>query len=168
MVIIQRRIAQILLLLLSLVGIGIAAYLTAVHYDNTPLICSANGVVDCARVLSSTYSFVPGTSIPVAVPGIAWGILSAALAVVGLRLQPVPRWLRITQFALALSGMLAVMYLVYVEIVRLHTICAWCTGLHIVILIMFLITLFYLQEPSPTQNDPSSEVEQPTITTNSR
>ena len=167
MVIIQRPIAQILLLILSLVGIGIAIYLTAVHYENAPLICSANGVVDCARVLSSSYSVVPGTSIPITVPGLAWCVLSAALAIIGLRLQPVPRWLRIVQFALSLSGILVVLYLVYVEIVRLHTICAWCTGLHVVILVMFLISLIYLQEP---QSDlkPEAEIEPSETTTSSR
>src|SRR5438270_13855281 len=93
---------QVLLLLLSLVGIGIAIYLTAVHYENVPLICSSSGLVDCARVLSSSYSVVPGTTIPIAVPGLVWCVITAALAIAGLRLQPTPRWLRIAQFALSL------------------------------------------------------------------
>ncbi len=50
---------QALLFLLSLVGAGIAIYLTTVHYENVPLICSASGLVDCARVLSSSYSVIP-------------------------------------------------------------------------------------------------------------
>jgi uncharacterized membrane protein len=41
--------------------------------------------------------------------------------------------------------MLTVLYLVYVEIVLLHTFCAWCTALHVVILLMFLITIVQLQ-----------------------
>ena len=161
----RRPTAQLLLLILSLVGIGIAIYLTAVHYENVPLICSASGLVDCARVLSSSYSVVPGTTIPIAVPGLAWCLLSAALAIVGLRLQPIPRWLRIAQFALSLSGLLVVLYLVYVEIVRLHTICAWCTGLHVVILAMFLITLVQLQQP---QAEVEAENEESRVTTGSR
>jgi uncharacterized membrane protein len=144
---IRRSPVQIFLLILSLIGVGIAIYLTSVHYENVPLVCSTSGIVDCARVLSSSYSVVPSTTIPITVPGFVWCVISAALAIVGLRLRPVPRWLRVTQFALSLSGILAVLYLVYVEIVRLHTICAWCTGLHVVILVMFLITLVQLQEP---------------------
>jgi len=147
------------------VGIGIAIYLTAVHYENAPLICSSSGIVDCARVLSSSYSVVPGTTVPIAVPGLAWAVIGAALAITGLRLQPVPHWLRIAQFALSLSGMLVVLYLVYVEIVRLHTICAWCTGLHVIILAMFLITLVQLQQP---QSDVEAEIEQSRVTTGSR
>jgi len=161
----SRSTAQILLLILSLVGIGIAIYLTAVHYENAPLICSSSGIVDCARVLSSSYSVVPGTTVPIAVPGLAWAVIGAALAITGLRLQPVPHWLRIAQFALSLSGMLVVLYLVYVEIVRLHTICAWCTGLHVIILAMFLITLVQLQQP---QSDVEAEIEQSRVTTGSR
>ena len=144
---IRRSLAQVLLLILSLIGAGIAIYLTVVHYENVPLICSSSGIVDCARVLSSSYSVIPSTTIPITVPGLGWCVISAVLAIIGLRLQSVSLWLRITQFALSLSGILVVLYLVYVEIVRLHTICAWCTGLHVVILVMFLITLVQLQEP---------------------
>ena len=132
---------QVLLLLLSLVGAGIAIYLTGVHYENVPLICSSRGVVDCARVLSSAYSVIPGTTIPITLPGLGWCILSAALAIIGLRLAWRQRWLSAAQLLWSLVGMLTVLYLVYVEIVRLHTICAWCTALHALILLMFLITL---------------------------
>ena len=66
---IRRSKAQMLLLLCSLGGVGIAIYLTAVHYENVPLVCSDSGLVDCARVLSSPFSVVPGTSIPITVPG---------------------------------------------------------------------------------------------------
>jgi uncharacterized membrane protein len=141
----RRSGGQLLLLLLSLMGVGIAVYLTTVHYENAPLICSTNGIVDCARVLSSTYSNVPSTTLPITVPGLAWCIVSAALAIIGLRLVSIPRWLRLTQFSWSLAGMLTALYLVYIEIVRLHTICAWCTALHVIILMMFLITLVQLQ-----------------------
>lgn len=146
----QQSGGKILLLLFSLVGAGIAIYLTTVHYENVPLVCSDNGYVNCARVLSSTYSVIPGTVIPITIPGLVWCVISAALAIVGLRWAVSPlsqRWITIALFAWTLMGMCTVLYLVYVEIVRLHTICAWCTGLHAVILLMFLITLVQLQQP---------------------
>jgi uncharacterized membrane protein len=164
---IRRPITQICLLILSLIGAGIAIYLTTVHYENVPLICSASGVVDCARVLSSSYSVVPSTTVPITVPGLAWCAISAILAIIGLRFQLVPHWLHIAQFVLSLAGILAVLYLVYVEIVRLHTICAWCTGLHVVILVMFLITLVQLQA-TQTDLEVESESEQSKVTTTSR
>ena len=139
--------SELLLLVLSLLGVGISIYLTSVHYENVPLVCSASGLIDCARVISSSYSVVPGTTLPITIPGFGWCVVSASLAIVGLFAKTAPgqRRVRIAQFFLALSGLLVVLYLVYVEIVRLHTICAWCTALHVLILLMFLITLVQLQ-----------------------
>ena len=156
---IQRSGGQLLLLILSLVGAGIAVYLTAVHYENVPLICSTRGLIDCSRVLSSPYSVVPGTSVPITVPGLAWCAVSAVLAIVGLRLlrPQVRHRVQQAQFAWSLLGMLTVLYLVYVELVLLHTICAWCTGLHVVMLVMFLTTIVLLQRGEDEPEDSSDE-----------
>ena len=163
---IQRSKAQLFLFICSLVGVGIAIYLTSVHYENVPLVCSDNGLVNCARVLSSPYSVVPGTSIPITVPGLAWSVLSAALALVALYQGTERRWIALAQFAWALIGMLAVLYLVYVEIVRLHTICAWCTAMHVLILLMFLVTIVQLQmQRTDLALELESEDEEPVITT---
>jgi uncharacterized membrane protein len=160
---IQQYWGQLLLLVLSLVGAGIAVYLTAVHYENVPLVCSTHGLIDCSRVLSSPFSVVPGTSVPITVPGLLWCIVSAALAIAGLRLlQPqVQHRIHLAQLAWSLLGMLTVLYLVYVELVRLHTICAWCTALHVIILIMLLTTIVQLQrsedEPDTSSDEALSE-----------
>jgi uncharacterized membrane protein len=159
----QQSWEQQLLLLLALVGAGISVYLTAVHYENVPLICSNNGAVNCARVLSSPYSLVPGTSIPISVPGLAWCLVLAGLAIIGLRTVARPRWLNIALFLWAFLGILTALYLVYVEIVLLHSICAWCTALHVIILLVFLITLIHLQQTGSEEAE--IEKEQPAITT---
>ena len=152
----RRSWSQVFLLVCSLVGAAIAIYLTAVHYsESVPLVCSGSGLVNCGLVLSSPYSVVPGTSIPISIPGLAWCAVMAALAIVGLRTQP--RWLPPAQFAWALVGMLTVLYLVYVEIVRLHAICAWCSSLHVLILLMFLVTLIRLTSPAPEPEEFDTE-----------
>ena len=143
----KRSRSQFFLLALSLLGIGITIYLTSVHYENVPLICSESGLVNCNRVISSSYSVVPGTTLPITIPGLAWCVVVASLAIAGL-ITASTKWqrrIRWAQFIWALSGMLVVLYLVYAEIVLLHTICAWCTALHVLILLMFLITLVQLQ-----------------------
>jgi len=160
---IRRSGGQILILLLSLLGAGIAIYLTAVHYEHTPLICSTNGLIDCARVLSSSYSLIPGTTVPITIPGLGWCVVSGALAFIGLRSASSQRWLSITQLLWSFVGIVAALYLVYVEIVRLHTICAWCTALHVVILCMFLITLAQLQQPE-REAEPETPGEEPMVT----
>ncbi len=160
MMFIRRSGGQILIFVLSLVGVAISIYLTSVHYAKVPLICSTNGLVDCASVLSSPYSVIPGTTIPITIPGLVWCLAMAGLAFAAWRLWPERRDLRIAQFVLSLLGMVSVLYLVYAELVRLHHICAWCTGLHVIILVMFLVTILNLQEPEP-DDELDVEEEQP-------
>jgi uncharacterized membrane protein len=159
----QRSRSQVLLLALSFLGAGVSIYLTFVHYENVPLVCSESGLINCVRVLSSPYAVVPGTSLPVTIPGLGWCVVSAALASTGL-FAATGLWqhrIRVAQFAWALGGLLVVLYLVYVEIVRLHTLCAWCTALHVLILLMFLITLVQLQSlPSASVSELEPEGEE--------
>jgi uncharacterized membrane protein len=163
MTFIQRSRGQIFLFVLALVSIAISIYLTSVHYAKVPLICSTNGLIDCASVLSSSYSIVPGTTIPITIPGLAWGLAMAALAFASWRLWPERRALYIAEFVLSLLAMIGVLYLVYAELVRLRHICSWCTVLHIIILIMFIITILNLQEPESDTEFAVAE-EQPVVT----
>ena len=164
----QRARSQVLLLALSLLGAGIAIYLTSVHYENTPLVCSESGIINCAQVLSSSYAVVPGTSLPITLPGLGWCLASVAFTIAGLYATTGlwRRRIQLTQFAWALSGLLAVLYLVYAEIVRLHTLCAWCTVFHVLILLMFLITLVQLQSlPSTLEAELETEEEEEVVST---
>jgi uncharacterized membrane protein len=141
----QRTGGQLAWLVLSLIGVAISIYLITVHYQSAPLICSTTDIVNCESVLSSRYSVVPGTNLPVAVPGLFWYIISIALAIAAWRFWPQRRWLHITELVWASLGMLSVFYFVYVEIVLLDKICTWCTVVHLIILIMFLISVVQLQ-----------------------
>jgi uncharacterized membrane protein len=153
---------HVILLVLSVVGIGIACYLTLVHYTNVPLACSSQGLVDCARVLSSPYSVIPGTALPITIPGLGWSLVMLALAVAGLRSTFYQRRVRLAELVWAGVGILTVLYLVYVELVRLHTICIWCTALHVTILIMLLTAIVQYQQPdSEDEEEVEAEEEQP-------
>ncbi len=163
MIDIRRFWGQLSLLVLSLIGIGISIYLTSVHYENAPLICSASGVVDCAKVLSSPYSVVPGTTIPISVPGLLWCVVMGILAFTAWRILPERRSLLIAELVWAVAGIITVLYLVFVELVRLHTICAWCTGLHVIILAMLLITIVQLQQASSVLEEDDEEEEAPSV-----
>lgn len=162
----RREWALITLLVAAVVGMGVSLYLTSVHFLNTPLFCSTTGVIDCAPVLKSAFSVVPGTQLPITVPGFLWFGVSGGLAAVGLasvlRERPEPERLRLAQLAWAGLGLLFVLYLVYAELVQLHRICAWCTVVHVLTLVIFLIALRRLQQASaePTFTDaPSLAVE---------
>lgn len=150
----RRARGQIFVLLCALVAAGIAIYLTSVHYQLAPLACSESGFVNCARVLDSMYAVVPGTAVPISIPGLAWALVMAALVIIELRRpsQHPPyqaNRLLLAQFAWSLIGMLAVLYLVYVEIVLLHNLCAWCTAMHVLIFLIFLVTLARLLPSQP-------------------
>lgn len=142
----RRSGGQIVLLALSILGVVISIYLTLTHYDKQSLICSSSGLVNCERVLSSSYSVVPGTAIPISVPGLLWFCVLGVLAFCGWRVWPERRSLIVAEVVWSALGLLTVLYLVYAEIVRLDAICAWCTSLHVIILLMLVISVFLLQQ----------------------
>lgn len=125
--------------LISVAGIGISIYLTVVHYASVPLVCGANGIVNCERVLSSPYASVAG--IPISVGGLVWFALSAAAASLALQRSPEPGWLQPVQVAWSLLGLLTVFYLVGVEVLAVGSLCAWCTGLHVLIVVLLVLSI---------------------------
>ena len=140
----ERR-ALTALVLMAIVGVGISIYLTTIHYAQIAPICTTGGIVNCSSVLKSSYSNVPGTTIPITVPGLFWFVVSGALAVVGLRAAArndyEPDWLLRAQLIWSALGMVVVLYLVYAEIVVLHRICEWCTAVHLLTLASLLVVM---------------------------
>jgi uncharacterized membrane protein len=43
-------------------------------------------------------------------------------------------------------SLVTVLYLMYIEIVRLHAICEWCTAVHALTLLTFLVALYRVQQ----------------------
>jgi uncharacterized membrane protein len=130
---------------MAVAGIGILAYLTTVHYANVPLLCPTTGLINCAQVTSSAYSVVPGTAIPITIPGMLWFVVSGGLAVAALRSlwrgQAEPARLRVAQLVWSALGLLVALYLVYAELVVLRKICEWCTVAHVLIFATLLVAL---------------------------
>ncbi len=102
----------------ALAGLGIAAYLTAVHYaGGTPVCAIAHG---CAEVQQSEYAQLAG--VPVALLGAAGYVaILTCLAIDGERARTAAAFL-----SLAGAGFSA--WLTYVEVVDLQAICIWCVG----------------------------------------
>ena len=130
---------QLLAFVAALAGTGISIYLTVVHYSAIPLACPANDVINCEQVLSSPYAVIGGSSVPTSAAGIAWFAVSASLAFALLR-RPGPP-LANAQLAWSAVGLVTAIYLVYVEIVQLGAVCIWCSGAHLLVLLIFLIAL---------------------------
>jgi uncharacterized membrane protein len=138
----------IALVALAVIGLGLASYLTAVHYAPAILVCSDQGLVNCQAVLTSPYSVIPGTSLPITVPGLAYFLVSLVLALAQLR-RPANYGLRQAHAVWGGLGLLTALYLIFVELVELHNICLWCSTVHLVLLVTFLVTLWRLY-PKPS------------------
>lgn len=140
--------AAVALLLIAVAGVAVSIYLTVVHYAGAELACVTTGAIDCAAVTTSSYSLVPGTAIPISLPGLLWFVASGAAAVVVLRGDE-PAWLAPAHLVWAAAGVLVVLYLVYAELVVINRICEWCTVLHVLILATFFLAIRRMQGAEP-------------------
>ena len=135
-------------LAVALVGLAIAGYLTLLHYDTrVPLVCGdgTGAVVDCEAVLTSPSSVFLG--IPVAVLGVVWFAVVVVLAALTRRASHASRRRRLHAAALGwtLVGTGCVLWLVYQELGVIGRICAWCTGVHVLVLALFVLQVRAMQ-----------------------
>jgi uncharacterized membrane protein len=144
-------------LVLSVVGLGVSIYLTIAHLTNAGiLVCSNNGLVNCAAVTTSPESKLFGV-FPVAELGLAFYVLMVALNS-PWAWQPTWAWLpnRARRFGSAwrlpvltwrirlgsvVIGIIFVLYLIYTELVTLRAICLWCTAVHVVTFLLFVLLI---------------------------
>jgi uncharacterized membrane protein len=128
------------ILVLSVLGLLVAGYLTVEHYTSaTTLACPETGAINCAKVTTSSYAAIAG--IPVAVLGLLFFAAMNALCLPAAwrSPQPVLRWVRL---GWATTGVGFVLYLIWAELFRVNAICLWCTAVHLLTLLLFaLITV---------------------------
>ncbi|MHB8588820.1 MAG: vitamin K epoxide reductase family protein [Candidatus Dormibacteraceae bacterium] len=129
---------QALALAAGLAGLAISIYLTVVHFSTIPLACPANSVVNCEQVLSSPYAVIAGSAIPTSAAGIVWFAVSALLAAGQLAGRT---HLSRVQLGWSAVGLVTVLWLVFVEIVELGAVCLWCSAGHVLVLLIFLVSL---------------------------
>ncbi|HLW60603.1 MAG TPA: vitamin K epoxide reductase family protein [bacterium] len=137
----------------SLIGLGIAAYLSALHYDTAvSLVCSSSGAVNCERVLTSPQAVWNG--IPVALWGMIWFAVAATLAILSLVRHGAaePPWLRWGGIGWAVIGAAAVLRLLYTELVVIGSICLWCTAVHVLVIGLFVVQM--LTDATRTSTNP--------------
>ncbi|MFC6707714.1 vitamin K epoxide reductase family protein [Flexivirga alba] len=140
-------------LVLSVLGLADSAYLTFEHYSgSTSLACSDSGTVDCAKVTTSQWSSIAG--VPVALLGLLFfvGMTVLCLPQVWRRTTPMLDNLRI---GAAGVGLLMVFYLVWAEFVKIHAICLWCTGVHVITFVLFFVLIVGQILRVPTLSDDS-------------
>ncbi len=124
----------------SALGLGVAGSLTYEHFtSSTSLACSDNGVVNCLKVTTSTYSAVAG--VPVAVLGLVFFVVMLVLQLPPVWRRPEPA-VRLGRLAWAVVGLVTVLYLLYAELFAIDAICLWCTAVHVLTLVLFGTTVY--------------------------
>ena len=120
-----RRTSQVL----GLAGVGIAGYLTYVHYAGLHPVCGISH--GCETVQTSRYASLVG--VPVAL----LGSITYVLVLVSLRMggeRPLLGGYALTVVAFVFSA-----YLTYREVFTIHAICSWCVSSAIVVTLMALV-----------------------------
>lgn len=131
-------------LLFSVLGFADSVYLTVQHFTTSSsfLGCSEKGAINCEAVTTSAWSHLPAgtTGIPVSVAGLAFFVFMLAInSRWGWRAPwAAVHWARL---ASVVVGILLVLYLVWAELFRINAICLYCTGVHIITFILFVLII---------------------------
>lgn len=132
------RVLHRALLLLTFVGIGIAGYLTYIHYKGLDPICAVGH--GCEKVQNSKYAKVSGVPVPL-IGLVGYVAILGSLLVRG-------ELARLATAAMAYGGLIFSGYLTYLELFEINAICQWCVGSAIVMtLIAILATIRVLRAP---------------------
>lgn len=130
------------ILVLATIGLGIATYLTVVHYAGLHVACLANG--GCETVQASRWAELGG--VPVATLGlVGYALILASLFVRG-------ETGRFAGSLLALIGFLFSAYLTFREVFTIEAICQWCVGSAVIMTALAVLTTVRLLR---TEDEPA-------------
>lgn len=122
---------------LSMLGVGLATYLTIGHFSSkTFLACPDTGLINCEKVTTSAQSYFIG--IPVAVLGLVNFLVLAVLNSPWVW-RAKYYWVHVARFVLVTGAMVFVLWLLYAELLIINNICLYCTGIHFVTFALFVI-----------------------------
>jgi uncharacterized membrane protein len=126
----SRRTVRIAMIVLVVIGLGIASYLTYVHYAGIKPACTAGE--SCTKVQTSVYSKLAG--VPVALMG-----LIGYIAILASLLVRETETSRFATLVFTLGGFGFSAYLTYRELFSIHAVCEWCaTSAGIMTILMFM------------------------------
>ena len=140
----RDRVLHRVLIVLALVGIGIAGYLTYVHYRGLSPICAINQ--GCEKVQSSRYAKVGGAPVPLI------GLVGYVAILISLFVRG--EGARLATAGMAIGGFAFSVYLTSLELFEIRAICQWCVGSAIVMTaIAVLATIRALRAPDDAFDD---------------
>jgi len=131
---------QIATFVLALAGLGVSIYLTIAHFTESALGgFSESGLVYCTKVTTSALSWVLG--IPVAVLGLAFFVFATDI-MSPWAWRASRREVHLARIASLVVGIGFVLYLVYAELFAIGSICLYCTSVHVITFLLFVLTAF--------------------------
>lgn len=133
--------AYLLLLILSLIGVADAGYLTLEHYAKLTPPCFVNPIfADCGKVLTSQYAVF--FQIPLSLWGVFYYVIIMATTTLAL-ISAKKRWIHSLSF-FSTIGLSVSLYLVYLQIFILKAFCFYCMISAISSLLIFIIVYFLI------------------------
>ena len=124
-------------LVLTLLGLAVAAYLTDAHFnESVQLACPDSGTINCAKVTTSDQSYIFGA--PVAVLGLAY-FFGLTLLMLPQAWRVTAPWMRWGRLLAVLAGMGTVVWLVYAELFIIDAICLYCTAIHVINFLLLVV-----------------------------
>ncbi|MFL5861936.1 MAG: vitamin K epoxide reductase family protein [Solirubrobacteraceae bacterium] len=121
------------MLVLAVIGLGVATYLTIIHYAGLNPACTAGQ--SCVKVQTSVWSKVGG--IPVALLG-----LIGYVGITATLLAPDREETRLATLGLTLVGFAFSGYLTYRELFSIHAICEWCASSAVILTVLFICAAY--------------------------
>jgi uncharacterized membrane protein len=129
----SRRTVRIVMIVLTVIGLGVASYLTYVHFAGIKPACTAGE--SCTKVQTSVYSKLAG--VPVALMG-----LIGYIAILGSLAAPENETSRFATLIFTLAGFGFSAYLTYRELFSIHAICEWCASSAGIMTILMLLSVW--------------------------
>jgi uncharacterized membrane protein len=135
------------MIVLAVIGLGVAIYLTYIHYAGINPACTAGQ--SCIKVQTSVWSKVAG--VPVALLG-----LIGYVFILGSLLAPDREESRIATLGLTVIGFAFSAYLTYRELFSIHAVCEWCASSAVIMTLLLIgsITRYLLGDPLPPAHGP--------------
>jgi uncharacterized membrane protein len=151
---VNMRVLFRVMLVLTVIGLGDATYLTIVHYGGLTVLCTTKHN-SCQQVQTSQYSHVAG--VPVALLGLIGYVMILGSLIVRER-----EFTRLATLTLTLVGFGFSVFLTYQETFTIpgHPIyCEWCVGSAIILTILFILSVVrYLATPPVPVQAPRAEL----------
>jgi uncharacterized membrane protein len=149
----NTRTVRFVMIAVATVGLGVASYLTYIHYSGGPILCLKGG--GCETVQHSIYSKLAG--VPVALIG-----LLGYIAILASLLAPESESARLATMAFTVMGFGFSVYLTSRELFSIHAICPWCVSSAVMMtLLAGMATWRFLRGDAPPADATSSAALEP-------